>query len=620
MKGKSVLWIGLCLCMCRTMAQPADTLRMAGMRQKLEVVARQDSAWLDTIDLVSGRMSLQEVLQYMAQVGKVNLSVRADTAFAVACNFSGVRLMDVLLFLCREYHLELETTGNIVSVFPYCLPDVKTEEPAISFSEGKLSYDLRGNPLSRVVRKIAELTDLHLVVPGELYALPVKGYVRQMETEKALRTLAGVNKLEVCRNEEGIWTFGVPADAPAAPFYYRRSLPAGELSVDSLGRITAFIGNGRLGDILTAVCEKLGYSYFFLQPPDASVSVYVREAEPSDFFDVLLAGTPYAWNYQQGIYLFGTGGKDLALVNVKVIPLENRTADKVEELIPEALKKEVQIRLFPDQNSVIVSGERRRVDRIEHFLKEIDRKVALITIDVMIVDVMNSYTQETGVEAGLGNPPQKTTGTYSPGFDMSLNSVTINHLINSFNGFGAIRLGKVTPDFYLHLKFLEEAGTIQLHSTPKLSTLNGHEAVLSSGETRYYKEVMNNIIGSQNPMQSESYTWKDVEAKLSVRITPFVTCRNTITLDIEIEQSEFTEREEKDAPPGRSTRSFKSIIRVQNEETVLLGGIERNSRNKSSSGLPLIARIPLLKWLLGTSVNQKVKHKLNVFIKPTVVY
>ncbi len=76
--------------------------------------------------------------------------------------------------------------------------------------------------------------------------------------------------------------------------------------------------------------------------------------------------------------------------------------------------------------------------------------------------------------------------------NMSLSATSINRLINSFNGFGSINLGKVTPDFYMSLQALEATGNIELRSTPKLSTLNGHSATLKSGETKYYKEVQTN--------------------------------------------------------------------------------------------------------------------------------
>ena len=129
----------------------------------------------------------------------------------------------------------------------------------------------------------------------------------------------------------------------------------------------------------------------------------------------------------------------------------------------------------------------------------------------------------------------------------------------------------MTPNFYLSLQALEEDGVVRLLSTPKLSTLNGHEATLTSGETQYYKEVQNNYYGTQNPISSESYQWKSVDANLSIKVTPYVSEDRQITLEIEFEQTEFTDRNVEDAPPGTATRSFKSIVKVQNEEMVLLG-------------------------------------------------
>lgn len=100
---------------------------------------------------------------------------------------------------------------------------------------------------------------------------------------------------------------------------------------------------------------------------------------------------------------------------------------------------------------------------------------------------------------------------------MTLKSNTINNLLGQL---GLKNIGKVSNNFYLTIKALEEKGGLEVMSTPKLSTLNGHEAVLKSGETQYYKEVMNNIIGTQNPIQSESYTWKSLEANMTLRYRP----------------------------------------------------------------------------------------------------
>ncbi|HEX8577557.1 MAG TPA: hypothetical protein VF677_14820, partial [Flavobacterium sp.] len=74
------------------------------------------------------------------------------------------------------------------------------------------------------------------------------------------------------------------------------------------------------------------------------------------------------------------------------------------------------------------------------------------------------------------------------------------------------------------------------------------------------------------------------------------------------------------APPGINSREFTSIIRVKNEDIVVLGGLEEKVRNDSGTGVPLLSRIPVIKWLFSSRKREDTKKKLSVLIKPTVIY
>ena len=130
-----------------------------------------------------------------------------------------------------------------------------------------------------------------------------------------------------------------------------------------------------------------------------------------------------------------------------------------------------------------------------------------------------------------------------------------------------------------------------------------------------------NIIGTQNPMQSESYMWKSVEASFTLELRPYVSADSTITIQVVLNQDEFTERDGVDqtSPPGKTKRGFNSIVKVQDGEMVLLGGIERTLMDNSSSGVPFIARIPVLKYLFGNVSKNKESRRLSVFIRPVVI-
>ena len=94
-----------------------------------------------------------------------------------------------------------------------------------------------------------------------------------------------------------------------------------------------------------------------------------------------------------------------------------------------------------------------------------------------------------------------------------------------------------------------------------------------------------------------------------------------MTLDVNVIQSSFNgERIAEEAPPGMNSREFSSIIRMRNQDVAILGGIEQTTKDDSGSGVPLLARIPLIKWLFSERRREDSKKKLNILIKPTVIY
>lgn len=615
---KFILFILLPFVLQPLMGQEVDSL----IRLRVDGLVAVDSRFENQVDISVGRISLADLLRNVAQISGVNLIVKGGEGVVVSCNFSKAKISDLILFLVREYSLDFDVVGNIVSVFPKAIPLPEKREPKIihGIAGNTLTYDLRGEPLIEVCRKIGSLMDVNIVIPQSLHNTAVSGYVSQMPFDEAISTLASINGLSSRKSSRGVWNiFSDETKAPLAQFRPTVDFSANELSVDSLGIIAAQIDRGQLGDIVAELCRRQGLNYYFISPINIQTAIYVRGVTFEGLLDVIFTGTQFSYYIDRGIYFFGSSSAESVLASVEIVPLNFRSVDKIADIIPAALKSGVQITQFSDLNSLVLSGKQSSISRVVSFVESIDRPVPLITIDIMIVDSKKNNVMEAGVSMGLSDTPVATRGTLSPGIDMTLGGSSVNNLINSFNGFGSINIGKVTPNFYMSLKLLEENGTIDLRSTPKLSTLNGHQATMQSGETQYYKEISNNYVGTQNPIQTESYTWKSVAANLNIKITPYVSQDKHITMEIEIEQTEFTGREEKNAPPGTATRSFKSLVKVQNEDMVLLGGIDRNMREKSASGLPFISRIPILKWIFGQSKDNKSDHKLNVFIKPTII-
>ncbi|MET1260638.1 hypothetical protein ABV409_14925 [Flagellimonas sp. DF-77] len=296
-------------------------------------------------------------------------------------------------------------------------------------------------------------------------------------------------------------------------------------------------------------------------------------------------------------------------------------AEALVNILPDEIKSDLDIKVDFELNSFFVSGPASKIERFKSFINEIDKPVPVVLIEVMILEVRKTATVETGISWGIGSEPTSTVGTAFPTTDITLGAKTINKVIGGFDGFGSFNIGKVVPEFFATIKALEENGNIKIRSTPKLSTLNGHRASLSIGETTYYVVTNQNFFGSQVPTTSEIRNYAPIDAELGISIKPLVSGDGQVTLDINVIQSDFSgERIEEDAPPGLTSREFSSIIRMQNQDLAILGGLEEKVKNDSGSGVPGLARVPILKWFFSKRKREDSKQKLTILIKPTVIY
>jgi general secretion pathway protein D len=58
---------------------------------------------------------------------------------------------------------------------------------------------------------------------------------------------------------------------------------------------------------------------------------------------------------------------------------------------------------------------------------------------------------------------------------------------------------------------------------------------------------------------------------------------------------------------------------VQDGETIALGGLISNNYNNTKNGLPILADIPVLGSLFGTTSNSNARQELLVLLTPRII-
>ncbi|MBL7932297.1 MAG: type II and III secretion system protein [Bacteroidia bacterium] len=616
------------------------------IEEKLNQLAKEYPGVNEKVDLSLNAATIQEYIKTIGAVNNINVNVDPSLDIKLSNNFSKVTAKEVFIFLCKRYDLDILFVGPIITFTKYAPPPEPVIEKKINRKQldityektaDLLTYDLSNDTLGNVTKLITKLSGKNIIYAPELANKMVSGYMQSAPFNSALEKLAFANDMKVSKTHDDFYVFEKKvqvinpqnnSDQVVNNPFGNLTQPKTPASDDkaskikiSNGLISMDVQNMPISDIVNQVSKQLGKDYFLFNDLKGNATLKVNEAPYEEFLKLLFNGTELTFKNEGGAYLFGDRNLE-GLRQSKLITLKNRTIEKVLDFIPGELKKGIEVKVFEDLNGIIVSGSQPRINELEAFIRHIDLVVPMVHIEVIIANVQKGNTLATGISAGLGTKPATTTGSLIPEYNVTLNSQSINNLISGINGFGVINLGNVTPNFYLNLKAMESDNVLKLRSTPQIATLNGHEAKLSIGQTAYYLEVNNSLVNTtaqqQNLLQAQN--WKAVNADLSISIDPQVSGDEQITMTINVKQSTFTARVAPTAPPGTTNRDFQSLVRVKNGEMVMLGGLSENESNMTGKGLPLISRVPILKWIFGERTKAKRDDKLTIFIKPTVIY
>jgi type IV pilus assembly protein PilQ len=622
------------------LAQQSQQERMDQLEKKLVALSASVPGLKQKVQLGISGASIQEFLRAVAQANQLNINVDPMLSIKVSNNFTNENALNIILFLAKNYNLDINVIGSIITVAPYNAPVTKApyipKVIPIKYNNvsNTITMELSNDSLVLVARKISQLSGKNVVVPVALNAKLVSGFYNDAPLETALEKLAFANELKMTRTSDQVYVFQalqegeevfINADKNTA---VRKNLkPAagatGKSNVSGSGKGNKFLTidavNTPILDLVKSAAAETDVSYFLYSDLKGNISTKVNNISFDNFLSAMFNGTDYTYKVEDGIYLIGERRLE-GLRKNKVVQLRYRSVDTIMNMIPTEWKKGVDIKEFKEQNTLLLSGSAPQLAEIETYIKELDKLVPMVLIEVTLLDIRKGHTTKTGISAGLADSVVRTRGKILSGVDMTLGAGSINNLLGKIGSNSVFNIGKVTPNFYVKLNALEENNNIEIRQVPKLTTLNGHTANLSIGTTRYYVTKTQNVFSSVNTQTVFTEQFNKVDANLAINISPMVSGDDQVTLKIKVEISDFIGTPPANAPPPTSTSKFESIIRAHNEDMIVLGGMERTENSDNGSGVPLLSRIPILKWIFSSREQTKAKVVTLVFIKPTIIY
>ena len=193
--------------------------RIQSIKNNLEILAQDNEGLTENLKLEINvaNVTLSNFLIAISTVHKLNITVDPSLqSITIVNNFSNVTVADLLVFLCKEYQLDINFTGNILSIVQYTPPPIAQPEKEIAVQYDPLnnliSMDLKNDPLDKVFRKIIDVSGQNLLFSNGMENIPLNLYITNVPFDLAIKKLAEANTLTSSKSRDGFYLFNTLYD------------------------------------------------------------------------------------------------------------------------------------------------------------------------------------------------------------------------------------------------------------------------------------------------------------------------------------------------------------------------------------------------------------------------
>ncbi|QQG52981.1 MAG: hypothetical protein HY931_01975 [Candidatus Falkowbacteria bacterium] len=335
---------------------------------------------------------------------------------------------------------------------------------------------------------------------------------------------------------------------------------------------------------------------------EGSITVSLKDAPLEKALEMILYPGGYKYRYvaDGNYYIVGKALPENdsfgTLTATKTIKT-NRGAEK----ILSQLSPYYQTFVRADGQTITITATPDIINRLERDISLIDKSKRLVEISAQFIMVEWEKGTNLGVQWS----------------DLNLSALGIGDFIKGGANAMSLNLTSSLTSFLSSNGYDTKIKTI---AEPKIVVEDGEKAEINITEEHLF------LILSGGGAAYNYFTTKDVSVGTKLRVQPFVSRDGQIRLVVKPEVADIVgEREFKSngGPtqklPIIARRSTETTLKVQNGETVAIGGLITKNEKTKRSGIPFFRKIPLIGFIFGAKDESKKETELVIFLSPKII-
>ncbi len=317
------------------------------------------------------------------------------------------------------------------------------------------------------------------------------------------------------------------------------------------------------------------------------------------------------------------------------------------------LQGEVSIVPNEASNDLVIVASPRDFLSLKPVIKELDRPRRQVFVEAVIMEISVERSRDLGITMHGGKDIDTSEGaayivgrtelngqsSLSPAA-MFIGSSSAPGLLASLVG-PSLKIGSLeVPAIGMMINALQTNTDVNVLSTPTILTLDNQEAKISVGERIPYITNTGNNAGNlissalgnmdQNSplgglgglgsfIGGNGTQISRVDIALTLTIKPQINDGGTVKLEVTEEIEEVKPGGSDLGGPTTRMRQLQTVVVVPDQQTIVLGGLVRDSESQSVSQVPILGDIPVLGYLFRSTKTQVQKQNLLLMLTPYII-
>ena len=305
-------------------------------------------------------------------------------------------------------------------------------------------------------------------------------------------------------------------------------------------------------------------------------------------------------------------------------------AKDLEAKIKTVLSKRPDVSLVIDErsNTIMIRDVKKTIEDASTLVSKLDTRTPQILIESNLIETTPTFARALGLRLQFNSGGANFSSAQGAGSPFAGNSSAFPLAPGGFGGTVSV-IQSVLGGFRnlsATLEAAEKEGNARIISRPSVVTLNNIASTIRSEKIlRINLPSSTNIAtGSGSSAAGSAVATEKVPVGIILTVTPQVSSDGYISMNINVKSSTIADSPTVSGsasviPFDEINREVVANVLVKDGETIVLGGILKDTSSESTGGVPYLRNIPILGWLFKSESIQKNFEELMVFITPRII-